>query len=506
MPDKTTLQIIIEAVDKLSGPSAKMRKSLDELEVAAKRITQVTGLDKVGAAYTAVDRSINRVQYRARSMFSEFTRFSAMSAGVGYLLYNQFVKPAAEMERFGVQFGQLTKSSDEAKTAMSWVKDFAFRTPQSIRDTAQAFIDLRKQGIDPTKGALLAASNFAATTNRDFGEVVQSMGLAALGRARGLAKLGITANTHKDTNKVQYTIANTATGQNFNSPVIDIRNRQLQTQTIVNLLNLSYAGAAAKQMQTVEGSINRIGKMWQFFRLQVADAGVFKYVKTQVNQIADRLTTMFVSGEMQQWAQKTSDAIVGLMQRVVAEAPKILEVTTAMAKRADGMAEAFGGWGNVLQGLAYVQMFRFGVSLAGLAKQVAILGAELLALPGTLPIVAAIGTVAAALALKNSIQKGGADAFLFESTAKTFPRTVHALGSAINWGQSSVLGLADALMGANNPAMASPIAPINMSRETRDNEKGSIHIQLQSDVPMSIYRVRSDDFNPTFGTTTVSPF
>jgi len=102
-----------------------------------------------------------------------------LAAGVaagGFALFNLF-GTAGKFEQYKVQLEGIEGSAAKAKKAMNWVQDFAEKTPFELDQVMEAFVALKAYGLDPLNGSLLALGDGAAgnsSVSRNSGSALRS--------------------------------------------------------------------------------------------------------------------------------------------------------------------------------------------------------------------------------------------------------------------------------------------------------------------------------------------
>lgn len=492
--DKSRFSILLEAIDKISEPSVKMRKELDALRKTAEHIGKVTGFTSVGNALGKVGSAAGNVKKEFKGLLGDVAKLGALGAAGAYVFNEQLLKPAIEIEHVSMQLEQLTGSGDKAKVAMEWIEQFAIDSPHNIKQTSAAFIALRKLGIDPVAGSLLAISDAAITTGMTLEDAAAAFAKGALGAPKALKAFGITVSGGKS-GKNQFNLIDTKTKQAWHSEVFASGDRLKAAEQLTRALNINYAGAGLKFDQTFEGAIDNIGDAWEIFRRRVMDAGLFKYLKDNLRMVAERLSAALKTGELQRWADTVGTKMLGAAMRFGEALPDMIDKISAIASKVESVVDYFGGWQNVLAGIATLMAGRFIVSTINMGLQLGILAGELSLTPWG-PYILAIGAAATAFgALVLAIKE-------WQDTSNAAMRATQRFPGS---------GIYEVPLGpvAGNPmgtasTFAAPLGPVasplNVSREAQGSA-GTVHIQLQSDVPMSIYKVKADGFNPHVGTT-----
>ena len=136
----STYELIVQAVDKTSGPLGKVERSLDKLDRRSQGVSRT--LKAAGGALAAF------VTGRA----------------VGSI-----VNTTARFEDLGETLDAVTGSAREGAKAFDFVKKFATQTQFGIEDLTKAYISLKANGVEPTQALLTTFTDTAAVTTDQLG-------------------------------------------------------------------------------------------------------------------------------------------------------------------------------------------------------------------------------------------------------------------------------------------------------------------------------------------------
>lgn len=304
-------------------------------------------------------------------------------------------------------------SAEAAGSAVSWIEDFAVRTPYQLDEVGDAFVRMRANGLDPFNGGLLKLGDTAAATGKDLEQVVEAIGDATRGEGERLIELGTGLRISNQNGIVTVMRAGEAIGQ-FQ------RDSKELSDFLTNELGRQFEGSMERLSKTVSGRVSNIGDAWLRFRKQIFQSGLGDFALQEVNGLLDSIEKLNRDGTLARWAKQISDSmietykwvknvgmalfdfgrehwddIVSGFRSVVSVAKEFASAAVGVVRWTNDIAQALGGWENVIQ-LAAVAWGAF--------KFTSVIG-ELTALAGALrAVTAASGGIAA---LGGSVGTGG---------------------------------------------------------------------------------------------------
>ena len=278
---------------------------------------------------------------------------TAFAGGLGFL-GKSVIQTGAMFESLDVQLQGLMGSSEKAKEAMSWIRDFAQQTPLSLGETARAFAMLKNYGIDPMSGALQAAVDMNAKMGGSVDTLMRMV--MPMGQAWALGKL----QTQDIKQMVEvgvpvYELLERVTGQTGDALQDLIKKGKLGKKEMTAFfeeMGRSAAGSSAMMSKTFDGILGRLGDEREGFLKRIADAGSFDAAKEGVEGFLSLL---------KQWGEdKTLDRIAGQVSRNLTKIIKAFSyMVNRMARNIDSLSK---NW-HKLKG----PITTIGIALAALA-------------------------------------------------------------------------------------------------------------------------------------------
>jgi phage tail tape-measure protein len=402
------LEILLEAIDRISGPVSRMRASLSTLGRSAGFERLAAGFQQVGAgaAQTA-------------------GRIAALGAGLTAAAYGfnrLFIRGAADMERFRIMLARTEGGAAAAERMLGRLRDMADVSPFSDAETVEGFIRLRDLNLTEPLRALETLGDAAAGRFRTLPEAVEAFGAALRGEFDPLEQYGIQTRIVGDNIVATWT---TATGQ-----VMRLVERQEDRARVaaglLRALGSRYAGAQRDMSRSWDGMVSNLGATWSRFTTQVMEAGAFNWLRGRLEGLLSLTGRMQRDGSMQTWAQATSAALIRVFeatervllgeQRVIGTADgggPIVERTGGLFERLGSMLDRAGAAFERVRGVLRPIIGDFdaldaavaglaGITFAPLIVALTALGVALATTPAGLAITALGALAAAGLAISNN--------------------------------------------------------------------------------------------------------
>lgn len=174
-----------------------------------------------------------------------------------------------------------TGSIDDAKEKFEELDKVSEKMIFDEMGLAQAFLQLQQTGLDPSAKALSAYANIAAAFGTDMGSVTSAVTGASLGMYRSLRQFGIRAE--EEGGKVKVTFRG-------ESQVIGKSSEEIQ-QYLISLGQVQFAGAAARQLDTMGGKVKELGQAWEKLYRGIGEGPIGEAIKTTMEVAATAITT-----------------------------------------------------------------------------------------------------------------------------------------------------------------------------------------------------------------------
>ncbi len=418
------LSVLVKLTDRITAPlravSGQVGASVGRMQAA---------MDRVSHTSKGVANGLANVAAKAKGGMAVLAGYGGVLASYNLSMAGlamSFVGPAAEMERFKVQLTSLEGSSAGAEKAMSWISDFATRTPLEMNQTVEAYAKLKAFGVDPMNGSLQAMVDTMAATG---GGAEQLDGLVmALGQSWSKGKLQSEEALQMLERGVPVWDLLAAKMGKSAAEVQDLATKgklgREEISLLVEALGEKNAGASEGMSKTWGGIISNIKDTWTRFQVMVMDAGVFDSLKAKLQDFLTLLNQMAADGRLQQYADTLATNILWAIESLWSFGKGVIATWKAVYPWLEAGATAVGGWENFFQiiagGAAIQKMFGLGNAITFVAKAVRVVSLTLMANP-ILAIITAIA-VAAYLIYSNWDAVSAWFANLWASVAGAFQR------------------------------------------------------------------------------------
>lgn len=364
------LRVLIQAVDRATGP---IRKVVRALKVDLPSATRVAG---------ASLRSLTGLARRAGQALGAMAgvSFAAITAGA--------IRTGAQFEQFEAVLETIEGSSEKARAAMRWVEDFAKTTPYELNEVMEAFVALRAYGIDPTDGSLRTLGDAASAMNKPLMQAVEMLADAQTGEFERMKEFGVRGSAAGNQVAMTYQRAGREVTATSRKSANEIR------RNLLGIFDSRFAGAMERQAGTMKGLWSNLMDMATSFQRQIADAGLFAFVKAELAGLLAQVNAAAANGKLAAWAKQISEGLVQLLTSLKALVTEVdwVAFTQGVISVANGFAQfmkmiggfdgavtigvggAIGWLTTALMGLGVTIATALGIAAAPVAAVIAAIG------------------------------------------------------------------------------------------------------------------------------------
>lgn len=365
MGQRWDLAAVISVVDKVSGPLNKITKNFNRFE-----------------------RTVNNIGGAARGFVSSIRDIAAPAIALGGFMAGGMLKTAASFEDMTATLEVIQGSSEKARQSMSWISDFAAKTPYEMGEVTEAFVKLKAYGLDGMKDGLLnTLGDTSAAMGKPLMQTIEAIADAVTGENERLKEFGIKASKAKGGGPTTYSYKDKDGKQQ--TKTVDSNNREQIQSTLQAIWNEKFAGAMEKRSQTWTGVMSNMKDQYTRFSLMVMNSGAFDFMKTNLNNLLTEVNKLAADGTLQKWASEVGGDIQEFFSvltggknkspREVLEQMKdglraVIHGATKLAQIIVYIKDRVGGWDKLLVGLFLLTNAKLFTSLARLSLDVAKLG------------------------------------------------------------------------------------------------------------------------------------
>lgn len=393
------ISFVIGAVDKFSAPlasfNAKLAESTAGLRVLGSRMGNLgreSGLSRLVGAGAGVSRGFDNVAAAGMAFASQM---ALIGGGLGYGFKKGFVDVASQFEKFETILNTLNRGdTGKSKKEMSWISDFAAKTPYELAEVTEAFVKLRSYGLEPTNGLLETLGDSAAAQTKPLKMAVEAIADAVMGDNERL-KESFSINAKKVGDKFVYSYTNSAGKQ---AKLMAKANDKLAIQAVITkILAEKYGGGMEALSKTYGGMMSNLSDAWARFAQKVMGNGAFDWMKGKLSGILSTIDEMAADGRLDAWAKRTGEGITTFLTRAWEAGKGFAGALMVIGAGLAWTANLLGGWENLGIAVAALMGMKLVVAVGQLTIAFAGLGLAVgkVALSSLVMLCSGLGSVAA---------------------------------------------------------------------------------------------------------------
>jgi hypothetical protein len=224
----------------------------------------VDGVQAAQRQISSVSNSMSGLGSAAHTSLKELAAFAGVGLGLGALA-QQVITAQREFDKLNGSLVTATGSSENAAVAFKALEAFASTTPFDLKQTTEAFVQLRNLGLTPSERALTSFGNTASSKSKQLSDVVEAVADAATGSFERLKEaFGVTATQMGD---------NVALSFQGSTAVIAKDAKEIQ-EYLIKIGEVQFGGAMSRQINTLDGAVSNLGDTWQSAMRTIASNGV----------------------------------------------------------------------------------------------------------------------------------------------------------------------------------------------------------------------------------------
>lgn len=363
------LRVLIQAVDRATGP---IRRVVRALKIDLPNASRIAGNSL---------RSLTGLARRAGQALGALAglSFAAITAGA--------IRTGAKFEQFGAVLETIEGSADKARAAMRWVEEFAKTTPYELDEVMEAFVALRAYGIDPTDGSLRTLGDAASAMNKPLMQAVEMLADAQTGEFERMKEFGVRGSAAGNEVAMTYQRAGREVTATSRKSANEIR------RNLLGIFDSRFAGAMARQSGTMKGLWSNLMDMATSFQRQIADAGLFDFVKAELAALLGQVNAAAANGQLAAWAKQISEGLVELLTSLKALVTEVDWV--AFTQGVISVANGFAQFMKMIGGFDGAVTIGVGVAIGWLTTALMGLGATIAGVLGVaaFPVAAVIAAI-----------------------------------------------------------------------------------------------------------------
>lgn len=399
---KRGIEFVIAAVDKFTAPltafNTKMAESTAGLRALGSRMGAVgreSGLSKVWGAGAGVGRSFGAVADEAAALGG---KLALVGGGLAYGFKVGFVDVASQFEKFETVLNTLNMGDTaKSKAEMSWISDFAAKTPYELAEVTEAFVQLRSYGMEPMQGLLQTLGDTSSAMGKPLKQAVEAIADAVTGENERLKEFGIVGKKVGD--KIVYSYTNAAGAQA--KMMAKAGDRAAIQATLTKVWAEKYGGGMEKLSKTFDGMWSNALDGASRFANKIMANGAFDWMKGKLDILLSTFDRMSQDGSLDAWASEWGAKLTNFLDSAWNAGVGFAGALQTIGQGLAWTADLLGGWENLALTVAALMGVKLVVAVGQLTVSLFGLGGVIgkVAVSAFVMLGSAISSIAAAVGL-----------------------------------------------------------------------------------------------------------
>lgn len=379
---KRGIEFVIAAVDKFTAPltafNTKMAESTAGLRALGSRMGAVgreSGLSKIWGAGAGVGKSFGAVADEAAALGG---KLALVGGGLAYGFKVGFVDVASQFEKFETVLNTLNMGDTaKSKAEMSWISDFAAKTPYELAEVTEAFVQLRSFGMEPMQGLLETLGDTSSAMGKPLKQAVEAIADAVTGENERLKEFGIVGKKVGD--KIVYEYTNAAGEQA--KMMAKAGDRAAIQATLTKIWGEKYGGGMANLSKTFGGMWSNLMDGLSRMSMKIMSNGAFDWMKGKLEGILGLIDRMSQDGSLDAWASEWGAKLTNFLANAWNAGVGFAGALQTIGEGLAWTADLLGGWENLGMAVAALMGIKLVLAIGLLAKSFLVLGAAIMTTP-----------------------------------------------------------------------------------------------------------------------------
>ncbi|MHC1701804.1 MAG: tape measure protein [Humidesulfovibrio sp.] len=376
------ISFVIGAVDKFSAPlaafNAKMAESTAGLRLLGSRMGNLgreSGFSRLMGAGAGVSRGFGNVAAEATALGS---KVALIGGGLGYGFKKGFIDVASQFEKFETILNTLNMGDTaKSKKEMSWISDFAAKTPYELAEVTEAFVQLRSFGMEPMNGLLQTLGDTSSAMGKPIKQAVEAIADAVTGENERLKEFGIVGKKTGD--KIVYAYTNASGAQA--TMMAKANDRAAIQATLTKIWAEKYGGGMENLSKTFDGMGSNAMDFLSRVSMKIMSNGAFDWMKGKLSGLLEMADRMSADGSLDAWAKQWGEKLTVFLERAWQAGKGFAGALMAIGTGLAWTADLLGGWENLGIAVASLMGLKLVLAVAMLAKSFIVLGAAIMTTP-----------------------------------------------------------------------------------------------------------------------------
>ncbi|KGO33211.1 hypothetical protein JT06_15865 [Desulfobulbus sp. Tol-SR] len=272
---------------------------------------------------------------------------SSLASGAAAIV-TAFTGINSTIEQTIVMLENATGSAESGKEAFAYIVDLAQKAPYSIAVLTDSFVKLRTAGIQDTKRVLESLVDSVAA----FGGTDEQLKLVTIAMQQMAGKGVISMEELRRQFAEQVPTAIRAMASELDMTILEMTKKIAKGQlssdlgipALVEGLEKLHTGAAAKRMETFQGSIAHARNEWILLLKDIGDGnGSFKSISNMINSVANSMKEFRTSAEGMAIIDGLSQKIADSMKKIAENPEMVYQFFVEIGQYASMAGSALGG-------------------------------------------------------------------------------------------------------------------------------------------------------------------
>lgn len=207
--------------------------------------------------------------------------FAAIS---GAVVGSTLIKTQREFDVLNSSLLTAMGSTDAAAKKFKELNEFAQRTPYTLAQSVNGFVQLKNLGLDPSIKTMEAYGNMASAMGKDLSQMIEAVADASTLEFERLKEFGIKAKQDKNSDTVSFT---------FQGQTKTMRRTAKNIQKYLLETAAKFNGSMANRMATLDGAFANFGQNFSNVVLRISQSGIGEALASVLNKASGYLTEFY---------------------------------------------------------------------------------------------------------------------------------------------------------------------------------------------------------------------
>jgi hypothetical protein len=314
------LQILLQAIDRVSGPMRETTRRIEGIGTAGRRASDAMSRLGASAGLARMASVLGTASRNAAALALSMTRVArnsaligaGVTAAAGYGFARGPLRRAGEFEQMRIAMRvQENGSQARADDNLRWIEDYSTRTTFTFREVFDNFVRMQNSGLNP-RDYMRAVGNAASGTRKPLEQAIEAFNDAVGGEFERLREFGIRASRQGNRATLQWQEGETMMRERD----IDAQNPRAIAEALRRIFDRRFPNMQEEQSRSYFGRISNLEDAWEAFERAVMGSGVFAWVNNELQRLLDKVNELRDNGTLDRWAQQVGAAMISGFQGV----------------------------------------------------------------------------------------------------------------------------------------------------------------------------------------------